>query len=291
MAKDVARIIRNSFWKDEKVVNQFSAEDRYFFAYLLTNPETTQLGIYHFVPKIAAFQMGYSEESINILLKRFEDEYDIIKYSPETSEVAVKNFLRHSIMTGGRPVYDCLVSDLENVKDMSLVGCVYHHLQQYDNLNATVVKFLEYLKKEILKDNDNDNERHVNESSTSRVLILEKPTDDKKKEAEEAEEMFEACWKAYPKKKGKGSVRASQKKRLLKDVGLEQMLRCIERYKEYIAGKDMQYVKDGSTFFNSGYVDYLDSNYDEPVKVAVGGAVQRDGKYVHHVGSDGRVWQ
>ena len=40
------------------------------------------------------------------------------------------------------------------------------------------------------------------------------------------------------------------------------MIRCIERYKSDLkrdaAGRKPQ---NGSTFFNSGYVDYLDANY------------------------------
>lgn len=41
------------------------------------------------------------------------------------------------------------------------------------------------------------------------------------------------------------------------------MLRCIERYTEYTKGKDEQYTMYGSTFFNSGYVDYLDENCEQ----------------------------
>ena len=77
-----------------------------------------------------------------------------------------------------------------------------------------------------------------------------------------ANDWFEACWKAYPRKKGKGQVKDATKKRLAKEVGLGQMLRCIERYKAEMVGKDEQYVMYGSTFFNSGYVDYLDENYE-----------------------------
>ena len=40
------------------------------------------------------------------------------------------------------------------------------------------------------------------------------------------------------------------------------MLRTIERYKTDIVGTEMKYVKNGGTFFNSGYVDYLDINYE-----------------------------
>ena len=68
----------------------------------------------------------------------------------------------------------------------------------------------------------------------------------------------------------------------MKDVGKEQMLRCIERYKEYTNGWDDKYIKDGSTFFNSGYVDYLDANV-EPI--------QGEAKAVGQPRSDGKVRQ
>lgn len=71
---------------------------------------------------------------------------------------------------------------------------------------------------------------------------------------------FDEVWRAYPKKKGKGQI-SDAKKRALYEIGKEEMIRCINRYKDYVKGKDDQYVMYGSTFFNSGYVDYLDENY------------------------------
>lgn len=76
-------------------------------------------------------------------------------------------------------------------------------------------------------------------------------------------DFFEQCWSIYPNKKGKGKISDAKKRKLYEKVGLEQMIRCIERYKSYCEGKDMQYVMYGSTFFNSGYVDYLDENYND----------------------------
>lgn len=65
----------------------------------------------------------------------------------------------------------------------------------------------------------------------------------------------------YPNKKGKGQVSDAQKKRLLA-IGEDRLVKAIERYSLELqkdAGwRNPQY---GSTFFNSGYVDYLDENY------------------------------
>lgn len=77
------------------------------------------------------------------------------------------------------------------------------------------------------------------------------------------EAFFEELWKLYPKKKGKGQISTTQKKKLF-TIGREEMIRAIDRYIKDTAGKNSQYIQYGSTFFNSGYKDYLDSDYEEP---------------------------
>lgn len=84
----------------------------------------------------------------------------------------------------------------------------------------------------------------------------------KAQETKESHELFEYLWTLYPKKRGKGSVSDTQKKKLLK-VGKDDMEQAIRNYLEEInnRGTDMKYVKNGSSFFNSGYIDYLPENY------------------------------
>lgn len=72
--------------------------------------------------------------------------------------------------------------------------------------------------------------------------------------------LFEKLWKLYPCKKGKGQVSDAAKMKLLK-IGCEEMERAIKRYIEYVESIDYLHYKNGSTFFNSGYIDYLDANY------------------------------
>ena len=79
----------------------------------------------------------------------------------------------------------------------------------------------------------------------------------------EASALFETIWKMYPNKKGKGQVSDKDKANLLQ-IGLEEMTRAINRYKsELEKDKDWRKPQNGSTFFHSGYVDYLDENYEE----------------------------
>ena len=165
----IKRIVDTSFWTDGKV-DEFTPEDKYFMLYLLTNPFTTQLGIYEFKVKQAAFHLGYSMDAVRNLIERFENKYGIVIYSQETNEIAIKNFLRHSIVKGGFAVWDCLIKEIKAVKNKVLLDKTFSHIKEHGNLNATVRELIaDYEKgnircyseyrtaKENEKENDNDN--------------------------------------------------------------------------------------------------------------------------------------
>jgi hypothetical protein len=59
-----------------------------------------------------------SRKEKSVLLERFENKHQLLKYSKETQEVAIKNYLRHSIVKGGKPVLDCLNRELGQVKNV-----------------------------------------------------------------------------------------------------------------------------------------------------------------------------
>lgn len=102
----------------------------------------------------------------------------------------------------------------------------------------------------------------IGKDSIDNILCASVPDDTAKaNRKKEANELFEQLWKAYPSKKGKAQVSDTAKARLLK-IGYDEMMRAIDRY-TYDLEKDSDWRKpqNGSTFFNSGYVDYLDANY------------------------------
>ena len=74
--------------------------------------------------------------------------------------------------------------------------------------------------------------------------------------------LFESLWAMYPRKRGKGQVSEANKMRLL-DIGFEELERAINRYKADLANETWRMPQNGSTFFNGGYIDYLDLNYRE----------------------------
>ena len=82
----------------------------------------------------------------------------------------------------------------------------------------------------------------------------------------EADALFERVWKLYPQKRGKGKVSDANKRRLL-DIGFDELSRAIDRYKADLALDDWRKPQNGSTFFNSGYIDYLDANYEKTERI------------------------
>nr|DAQ55401.1 MAG TPA: replisome organizer protein [Bacteriophage sp.] len=80
----------------------------------------------------------------------------------------------------------------------------------------------------------------------------------------EIESFFESIWKLYPNKKGKAAVSKTKKKELFK-VGYDEMSRAISRYVTDLKADEWRKPQYGSSFFNKGYVDYLDKNYTAAV--------------------------
>jgi len=99
---------------------------------------------------------------------------------------------------------------------------------------------------------------HCNSSVTKSNTEIEK---DIENTLSEHEQLFEELWKLYPRKEGKARIKKSKKLELFK-IGLEEMTRAVERYKKAKKGKEYEYLQMGSTFFNSGYIDYLDKEYE-----------------------------
>lgn len=164
----IKRIVDTDFWEDPKVIDKFSVEDKYFLLYLMTNPHSSQVGIYRLPKRIISFETGYTLEVVAVLLQRFEEEYKNIVYSNATQEIAVLNSLKYSVVKGGKPVSDLLKKELSQVDDSKLIQVAYEHLQKFWKKSTRsfdqTIKFIfeEELKKRRLyykndKENDNEN--------------------------------------------------------------------------------------------------------------------------------------
>ena len=228
----IKRVVDTQFWTDDKVIEMFSPEDKLFMLYLMTNPHTTQLGIYALSKKVMAFETGYSSDTISVLLDRFETKYDLIRYSNDTKEVAIKNYLRHSIIKGGKPVEDLLTKEISKVKDKSLLQYVFDGISASENLNGTVTIILPLLNQNgNEKNNDNDNGSE-NDNDVSYHDSYHDSSDDDTDPADNQLKPFG--------KKGNLSVvflTENQVEDLLDKLGLEAFDRYVDRLGDYIVEK------------------------------------------------------
>lgn len=106
----------------------------------------------------------------------------------------------------------------------------------------------------------------IGETTNQEINILNKNIN-KNNIVHEHENFFESIWRLYPNKKGKGKISDSHKSKLCK-IGIDEITRAIKRYSDYVERQRLNgfsglNYQNGSTFFNSGYVDYLDKNYEE----------------------------
>ena len=124
------RHVRTEFWRDAKVLEEMTPEDKLFFLYILTNGNTTQIGIYKIPKKQMAFELGYSVESINTLIDRFENHYKVIRYNPKTRELAIKRWGKYNLVKGGKPIIDCVKKEVKEVKDKSLLAYVAQYIHK-----------------------------------------------------------------------------------------------------------------------------------------------------------------
>ncbi len=92
----IYRNVQLSFWTDNKVEDDFTPEDKYFYIYLLTNPQTNICGCYEVSYSQMTRQTGYNKETIDRLFDRFENVHRVIRYSRDTKEILLINWYKYN---------------------------------------------------------------------------------------------------------------------------------------------------------------------------------------------------
>lgn len=113
----IYRNIQMAFWTDTKISDDYTPEDRYFYLYLMTNPHTNLCGCYEISVKQMADETGYSKETIEKLIKRFEEVHKSIVYSKATKEVLLINWSKYN-WTSSEKFRKPLLKEIEQVKNI-----------------------------------------------------------------------------------------------------------------------------------------------------------------------------
>lgn len=146
------RQIQTNFWSNTYIQEEMTAEDKYFYLYLMTNEFTTQIGIYPITKKQMAFDLGYSMESVQALLQRFEIFHKLIKYDTETREIILLKWAENNLNIGGKPVQDLIKKEISQVKNKEFLFLMFENCPENSLKN-----FIASLLQENKKDNNTNN--------------------------------------------------------------------------------------------------------------------------------------
>lgn len=113
----IYRTVSMSFWTDNKVTDDFTPEDRYFYLYLFTNPHTNLCGCYEVSIKQMSNETGYSKDSVENLIERFEKVHKVLKFSRETKEILLLNWSKYN-WTSSEKFRKPLAKEIDNVKNL-----------------------------------------------------------------------------------------------------------------------------------------------------------------------------
>lgn len=126
----VYRSVHLSFWTDNKVEDDFTPEDKYFYIYLLTNPQTNICGCYEISYSQMTRNTGYNKDTIIRLLERFENVHNIIKFDKNTKEILILNWYKYNwsksekTLTGVENVAKHIKSEEFKKYVLDVVNCV-----------------------------------------------------------------------------------------------------------------------------------------------------------------------
>ena len=149
----IYRAVQVSFWQDEFVI-ELTPEEKFFYVYLMTNPKTTQCGIFYQSKKLIEVETGYSRDTIDKLIDRFI-AYGKVLYSNDTKEFMIVNWIKYNFINSKNTI-TCINKELKAVKEKSFVNKFYQQCKKYgyplepisqamegsDNYNSSVAELL-----------------------------------------------------------------------------------------------------------------------------------------------------
>ena len=113
----IYRNVNTTFWTDTKVTDDFTPEDKYFMLYCLTNYYTNLCGCYEISIKQMSKDLGYEVETVEKLLKRFDEIHNIISYNKENKEILIKNWHKYNWTKSGK-LDKPLLKEIEKIKTL-----------------------------------------------------------------------------------------------------------------------------------------------------------------------------
>lgn len=277
----VYRQVMLSFWTDSFIRDNFSAEDKYFYLYLLTNTHTSLCGCYEVSEKMIGEEMGVSKETAAALIDRFRSKYNLIRYNRFTKEVLILKWSKYNWNTSPRFI-SALENELKKIKDASFKAYILKLIdgEEVDKKIYPIDRVMgenensEYPIEPpvIVTVIDNSNSKDSNFSNSNNDINLENVNTDKevkkrvRKKYEDTPE-FTEFWNAYPKQKDKTKAREEFAR---VDVPLDVLLSALE-----IQKRSHDWTKEGGQYIPYPAKWLKGRRWEDSVEVNV----QSEGRY------------
>lgn len=210
----IYRTIYMNFWKDTKIVDDFTPEDKYFMLYCLTSDYTNLCGCFEISIKQMATDTGYNTETIERLLERFEKIHKIICYNKKNKEMLIKNWYKYN-WTKSEKLDKPLLKEIENIKTIDFKAFVTDLYNKRDTVSIPYTYTMD-----------------TSDAVTDTVTDTDK-----------IESQFNQFYNKYPKKVKKQEVIKWFKKHKPSNELFSSIMNSLEQFR---ASKDWQ--KDGGQF-------------------------------------------
>lgn len=247
-------------WKDAKL-KKISNESKLLFIYLLSCQHRNVLGLYNLPKYYVQGDLGYSLETVSKgLLELFNNGF--ITYDEESETVLVNNFLKYNPLENPNQVKGAL-------KVMPTIPKTQLFYKLVDVINSSENTHLHELKAGIESYLKSNGFERVTITVSKQEEVKEEVAEEVKEKKEELKDFLNSICDLYPNNNGKNRISEKKIKELMK-VGYDNLKISVNRYLHCVQverdGGFNRGYKDCSTFFNTGYKDYLDGEY-KPVDV------------------------
>ncbi|MGE4321028.1 MAG: hypothetical protein AB7E61_06250 [Acholeplasmataceae bacterium] len=134
------RPIDSEIWRDPKMTDDFTPEDKYFWLYCLTNPYANLSGAYEISIKQISDDLGYNDDTVKNLIYRFTNIHKMITYIVETKEIFIHNWYRYN-WTKSPKFETALYKYIAKIKDEDLRKLLYEMYENYKNGDTVSIRY------------------------------------------------------------------------------------------------------------------------------------------------------
>lgn len=194
------RMIDTDLWNDDDIIADFTAEDKYFWLYLLTNPHNNICGVLKYSPALMARDMGLHKDTIINLVYRFERVHHRLYVDRYTNEILILNWSKYN-WTKSEDFLKTIQKKLVEIRSL-------------DIQNTLIEKIKEKLDKTVLRPSQEGTNTITNSNSNSNSYSI---LDNYNFSAEVKDSIIK--WLTYKK----------EKKQSYKDTGLKTLLKKLEK--------------------------------------------------------------